>query len=335
MPTKKQNYVCVSGYGWSGSGACIDILKEFDGFGSLQGEFRIAKDPYGLADLEGSLIHNWDPIRSDVSIRNFISYCEVLGRKANLLNKVGKDFSNKLNIDFMLESRLYIFGLTSMMYLGDTSVHRYNIPAYKNIVMKIKSRLGKGNAKLMYFSKPKKTFFIHKTREYVDGLFRNYMDLKRINTLILDQAVSPNNIIKTQKYFENAKVIIIDRDPRDVYVELTRNKKLIGPELSIGNSVEKYIKWYIESRSASIEDINDISMDEYVLRLHFEDLVLESDKSIEKIIKFLGNNDVHNNKGRYFNPYYSIKNIGLWKNYDNQDVMNTIGNELRKYCYRG
>ena len=55
-----RNFVSISGYGWTGSSACIDILHEFKGFGALKGEFRIAKDPYGLIDLENSLVHNWD-----------------------------------------------------------------------------------------------------------------------------------------------------------------------------------------------------------------------------------------------------------------------------------
>jgi hypothetical protein len=44
----KYSFVAVSGFGKSGSGACIDILKEFDHIGGLDREFRIAKDPCGL-----------------------------------------------------------------------------------------------------------------------------------------------------------------------------------------------------------------------------------------------------------------------------------------------
>jgi len=65
---KGLNYICVIGYGRSGSSACIDLLKEFQNLHVMDGEFRIAKDPHGLLDLENSLVHNWDFMRNDVAI---------------------------------------------------------------------------------------------------------------------------------------------------------------------------------------------------------------------------------------------------------------------------
>ena len=41
-------FICVSGYGKSGSSACISLLKEFEFVGGPNKEFRIAKDPHGL-----------------------------------------------------------------------------------------------------------------------------------------------------------------------------------------------------------------------------------------------------------------------------------------------
>jgi hypothetical protein len=329
---KKHNYVCVSGYGWTGSGACIDILREFKGFGALQGEFRIAKDPYGIRDLEESLVHNWDFIRHDVAIRDFLSFCEVLSRKTGLFSKAGKNFSNKLHIDFMLESEAYIDRLTDMNYLGDTSVHRYYIPAYKNFLMKLRNKFGKNNAKFMYFSRPSKECFLKETRSYIDSLFSNYIGLEKINTLILDQAVSPTNIAGTSKYFENIKIIIIDRDPRDIYANMIKRNKLFGSDPLNIDSASKYIQWHNRLRTISERDKN-IDIDKYVLRLSFEDLVLKYDTSVEKIIKFLDIDTQHNNKGMYFSPKYSSKNVGLWRNYNDQSVMDKIGEELINYCY--
>ena len=162
---KEHKFVCVSGYGWTGSGACIDLLKEFKGFGVLKGEFRIVKDPYGIKDLEASLVHNWDFIRHDVAIRDFLNYCEVLSRETGLFKKSGKDLSNKLGVDFMLESRLYINALTDFRYFGDTFVHRYNIPAFQNFFLKLRSKMGKKNAISMYFSRPSKDVFLKETQK--------------------------------------------------------------------------------------------------------------------------------------------------------------------------
>jgi hypothetical protein len=325
------NLISVSGYGWSGSSACIDILKEFEGFEALEGEFRIAKDPYGLADLEESLVRNWDFIRHDVAIKDFLNYCKVLSRGTGLFRKVGKNFSNKLNIDFMLESEAYIANLADMSYFGDTSVYRYNIPAYSNFIMKLRSKLGKANGNYMHFARPNEDDFIKKTRSYINSLFKFYENCITTNTLILDQAIPPTNIINTSKYFENIKIIIIDRDPRDIYVNLVKNNVLIGADLKNCDSAKKYIKWHNTLRNNKV--CNDNS--QKILRLNFEDLVGDYEQSIDKIIRFLGGDLIHKNKYSFFNPnsLRAAGNVGLWKKYKDQVVMGEIHKELEMYCY--
>ena len=335
-PVINPKYVSVSGYGYSGSGACVDLLKEFEGFGALQGEFRIAKDPHGLCELEELLVHNWDVIRHDIDIKDFLAYCDILSRGTGIFNKVGKDFSNKLDIDFMLESKKYIDSLAYMTYLGDTAVHRYNIPAYKNFIMKLRTKFSKyrnNNAKQMFFARPVESDFIKETRNYINNLFYKYMELEKIDTLVIDQAISPTNITDTSRYFEHVKVIIIDRDPRDIYANMVKRNHLFGPELLNRESYEKYIQWYEQSRRLSEKDRNNSDIDEYVLRLSFEDLVFKFDDSVEKISNFLGGNMRHIDKGKYFSTEYSAKNVGLWKHYHDQSIMDKIGKELKSYCY--
>ena len=203
--TENKRYISVSGYGWTGSGACIDLLKEFEGFDALQGEFRIAKDPCGLIDLENSLVHNWDFIRHDVAIRDFLKYCNVLSRPTSLYRKSGKDFSNKLNVDFMMESRTYIDRLTNINYIGDTFVHRYNVPAYKNLFMKLRSKFGLSNAKNMYFSRPAYSDFIQETREYIDNLFNQYMETSIRNFAHVKVSEHSKEDLKQQKFLKNKK----------------------------------------------------------------------------------------------------------------------------------
>jgi len=168
-------YVSVSGYGWTGSGACIDLLKEFSEFDVLHGEFRIAKDPYGLVDLESSLVNNWDFIRHDIAIRDFLQYCEFLSRETGLFKKQGGGFSGKLDINFILESKAYIDRLTDMTYIGNTFVHRYNISFYRNFIYKVRNKFKKNNGKIMYFSRPTASFFLKETSGYINNLFTNYV----------------------------------------------------------------------------------------------------------------------------------------------------------------
>ena len=252
-----------------------------------------------------------------------------------MFKKQGGGFSGKLDINFILESKAYIDRLTDMTYIGNTFVHRYNISFYRNFIYKVRNKFKKNNGKIMYFSRPTASFFLKETSGYINNLFTNYVKQNNVSTIVFDNAIPPTNISNTIKFFHKMKVIIIDRDPRDVYVELVGEKRLIGSDLAYVDSADKYIKWHKQLRRISVEDGNNLNINKQVLRMRFEDLVFKYDESVEKIIKFLGGGMQHDNIGKYFSPVRSSNNIGLWKNYHDQLVMDKIGKELKRYCYHG
>jgi hypothetical protein len=330
------NFVSVIGYGWTGSSAYIDLLKEFSDIGALPGEFRIAKDPYGLVDLEESLVHNWDYIRNDIAIRDFIDYCEMLSRDTSFFKKSGKNFSNKLDVDFMKESNEFIDNLTDMSYVGDTSLHRYKTSALKYSYMRLRTKYSKfnhNNSKKMYLSRPNKEKFIMEARRYINNLFSEYVRQNNISTIILDQAISPTNIVKTSAYFEKIKVIIVDRDPRDIYANLAKRNSLFGPDININNSPERYIKWHLKLRETSVNDnVCDIKIP--ILRVSFESLICDYEATVDKVSDFIGGDKFHKSQYKNFNPEFGKKNVGMWKKYKDQKVMEKISKELQEYCYK-
>ena len=74
-------YILVSGYGWTGSSAVVDLLKEINKACYMNVEFRIIKDPKGLRDLYDSLVENWDPLNSDIAIKDFLWLANHLNYK--------------------------------------------------------------------------------------------------------------------------------------------------------------------------------------------------------------------------------------------------------------
>jgi hypothetical protein len=61
--------------------------------------------------------------------------------------------------------------------------------------------------------------------------------------------------------------------------------------------------------------------------------VLNYQETVEKIIIFLGETkESHRFPKKYFIPEISKKNLGIWKNYSDQDAIGTITNQLQKYC---
>mgnify|MGYP003978271425 FL=1 len=174
----------------------------------------------------------------------------------------------------------------------------------------------------MYFSKPSRNKFVTETRKYLINLFRQYAKDNNLDAILLDQAISISSVEQSMKYFDNLKLIIVDRDPRDVYVDMIKGKFLLSYDILKTGNVDKYIKWHKKVRD-NVENDN-------ILYLKFEDLVYNYKDSVERISKFIGSDFTHINQNKYFVPEISVNNIGIWKQYSKQEEINKIKAEL---CY--
>ncbi len=326
-------FICVSGYGKSGSGACVNLLKEFEHIDGLENEFRIAKDPYGLIDLELSLVSNWEFVRHNVAIDDFLSYCVMLGREDGLFNRTGKGFSKKLNVDFVLESEKYINRLTDYKYYGDTLLHRYKLSAAKSFISRIRSRFGLTNSMSMHFSKPTSEDFLFETINYIRRLYENYASDNNLRGIILDQSVSPNNIEKTIRYFDSDRLVIVDRDPRDIYATMLKERRLLGADRSQYDLVEKYIIWHKAIRSKLTSNCLNSDPRCNILELRFEDFFVNYERVIETLKNFLEIDFVHKDKGSRFNPETMSKHVGIWRNAKDQKAMDRIFKEFPESCF--
>ena len=324
------NYVSVSGYGWSGSSAYVSLLKEFGGFFSIDKEFRLIKDPFGLLDLESSLVDNWEFIRHDVAIRDYLWFCQILSRNSSLFSAYGSSYNNLLSIDFVKESNDYIDRLTNFSYIGDSVVHRYRLGRKNFFLKQIRSKLGiSNNTGIMRLSRPDKDKFIVETRNYIYKLFNNYATKYNLRTIVLDQAIPISNHMKSMNYFDSIKLIKVDRDPRDIYVNLIKRKKLIGFELAKDQSVDKYISWHRTLREKSAID----NTNQNILTVNFEDLSLDYKSAVSKLSDFIGDDAIHKNAGKKFDPKLAIKNIGLWKSYKDQRSIDKIYEAFPDDCF--
>jgi hypothetical protein len=331
------NYIAVVGYNWTGASIVVDLLKEFDDFEEFGSEFCLLWEKSGILDLELSLFNNWELLNQDAAIRDFIEYCKMIEKRGGKFTKWGVDINKKLDIDFMNESLKYVDSMTNLKYTSNEFLLDYRLSLLGQIVSRIKRKIlktfGEKNPSPIevYFARPTKEEFVEYTNIFLNRLFVNFAKKRKVNNIILDQAFPSSNIQKSMRYFDNIKTIVVDRDPRDVYLNLIKRKMLIGLECSLKNedSVKKFIEWFRLIRENKEESTKNI------LRLNFEDIVLDYENNIKVIVDFLGVNTKHSKKGKYVNPKISKKNIGLWKSYKNQDEINLIYSELKQYCYQG
>jgi hypothetical protein len=333
MSSNPYNFVIVAGYGWSGSGAVVDLLKEFDGYKDAGTEFRTIKEPYGIIDLESSLLENWDVGKSDIAIKDFLWLVNIQNRNQARFSNVGSSYEALISEEFLTHTKKYIENLISFDYSGHWFFLDYKMSHMQYIFKKIKNRLGILNENsTMYFSKPSKEEFYRETKKYLYRVFEPISHKEKAKTIILDQAIPAHNPYKAFDYFHSAKVIIVDRDPRDIYIDLINCKVGIGRYLYDSRDVEKYISYHEARRSGEKSNISDPR----ILRITLEELVIDYDESVKKILNFLGEDQsIHRDIKKHFNPEYSKKNVGLWKEYSNQHEVSVIYEKLKDYCYQG
>lgn len=326
-------YIGVAGFGWSGSGAVVDLLKEYKGLVDPNVEFRLLKDPYCINDLYNSLVVKGDPLNYDTAIRDFLWYVDKLRYKASKWNlHVGLDYEKSFGKDFVSKSEKYIEELVDFHYDGHWWMFEFKDSKMSFLLRKIKKHLyGKQPTEKMCFSSPTEESFLAKTREYIDDLFSPYIQNTEVNSIVLDQGISTQNYKKEMKFLRNSKLIIVDRDPRDIYTDLCLGRNLIGADLADSHDVEKYAIWHKGYR----RNIEDIRNDNSILYIGFEDLVQKYDETVAKIESYLGlSGEEHTRPRTEFKPEVSQKNIGMWKSYLSETERKQFDEYLSEYYFQ-
>lgn len=337
---KDLTFVDVSGFFTSGSSAVVDLLKEFDRFYECGAEIRFIKDPYGISQMENVLVYNWEFINSSAAISDFLEICRKGARNGKgLFAPAGFSLSRTISREFMPITEQYISELTEYTYKLDSYHYKFKKPYLKYLfdryrwaieyLSKGKFKTANTNIATCYFSHPTQEQFNEATKRYFSRLFEGHGALDGQSFIVLDQAISPNNTQVIHRYFEKAKMIIVDRDPRDMYVDDIQWGENLDRHYQTKEAALKYVK-----RARALRQ--NIVLDNDILFIRFEDLVVDYEETISKVLSFLGiDRSSHINKYKFFKPEKSIKNIGIWRNYYDscKDAIDTISELLPDLLY--
>ena len=328
---EKYKYIHVVGYGWSGSSAIIDLLKEYDNIYVPNLEFRLIKERYGLMNLETMLTEQWDPIETDIALKDFIWLTRKLNERiSKYYIHFGHCYSQTIGKHFLDVTDSFIKQIVSYEFKSNWHFFYWKLNTIKRMYYWFRKRCRLSDyTENMFFASPvTKDEFEEYTKEYIDNLFRPIISDSN-KFIVLDQGVPAQYPEYAFKYTNNAKVIVIDRDPRDVYVDLVNCKELIGAELAKKDNAKIFIEWY-----KALHFRKDFVNKNDVLFIRFEDIINNYEKTVESIEVYLGIKNIqHLHIKEYFNPQISKKNMGLWKEYKNQEVMKEIKVALAEYCY--
>lgn len=330
--------IVPTGYMGSGSSAITDLISEYENCSNEYKSFEYVflHCPNGVFDLEDKLLIGNNALRSDEAIRTFEKEMTKLYNKryywvGNYKKIIGEDFNKETN--------RYIKDLINFNFEGYWYTHEdVNIKMFFKLCFRKGIRLltfnkYKGKSILKYSDGIKSCFptsdeFYQKTHKYIYNVLSMISDSNE--NVILDQLLLPHNLFRVDNYFDNdLRVIVVERDPRDVYIL----NKYIWPErnytIPIPTDPIEFCEFYDRMRKSEKKASSD-----KILRIHFEDLIYNYDVTVSKIEKFLGfKSSQHVNIKKRFNPEVSINNTQLFnlKKYD--DEIKIIEKKLKKYLY--
>ena len=326
---------CASYYG-TGSSAVTDFVSEFDNIAKFgDEEFRFVHDPDGIADLEYNLVENFNRHNSGHAIKRYKKLVEYY--KGNILSR---KFSGIFGDAWEKYSKEYIDNLTDFTYHG---WWQYDLldrgPVFlfrKRIVNKLlhltvwrndpDRTLNTMKKEITYCAHPSEDKFIHFTKEYIEKLFDSVRGDKEI--VMADQIVPSSNTERYLRYFNDIQVVIVDRDPRDIFLL----EKYHWKDGIIPTDIETFCKWFLYTREDGKH--REIQNDR-IHYLQFEDMIYHYDETADKLIKWLGlKPEWHTSKQKYFCPDKSIKNTRLWeKEKCDLSEVRYIEEHLKNYLY--
>lgn len=328
---------CASYHG-TGSSAITDFFTEFDNCYSLtKYEFRFVQDPNGISDLEFNLVENHHRLNSGRALKMYKKFVDFAS---------GNNFMKKYEPFFQYRwkeiSYDYIKKLTQFTYPGywhqDVIDKGKNFYIRKRLTNKILQKtiwrgiedknLNEMPNEISYATIRDSELFLKHTREYIDKLFK-IANKDNKDNIMVDQIVPPTNLDRYIRYFNDIKVFVVDRDPRDLYMlsKYVWKGKVIPTE-----DLDIFCKWYLYTREhRKKEKYNS----EKVMLIQFEDLIYKYNETTSKMIEWLGM-DVGNHVRPFskFNPEISIKNTRVWERIPGHErEIEYIETQLKEYLY--
>lgn len=336
MQSLSLQVVDLSGYSFTGKSAVYDLLQEFNGFygHSKEFEFDLIRIQGGILDLKHALVTDWSPVRSSEAIRNFyrlIKLCGGTGTFQDRFTRTGS-FYDRCFPNFTKHTTNWLDSLVQTSWLCEWPFPLFSKAKPNLAIAKILYKLGFNRQEIVYLSRLTEDQFNFHTRIYFRKLFE-YFTHQGITSLILNNSFEPFNPQQSIILFDNAKSIIVDRDPRDIYLSALYAGKIEGS--LVGKAVTgEHVNNFIER--FRLYRINKSIADARILPIQFESLVLDYNSSIDKIRLFL-EQPFHNSqsKEKIFNPKQSAKNIRQWKAITDLSLkrdVETIKIELADYC---
>lgn len=301
------------GFGATGSSVVTDYLKEFDGVVVKDDlEFTYVSQPDGLVDIERAIMHPTG--RTTGSIIAFRRFEDMVNRRKSAYQIHG------LSSDVFLKSAKDFIDAITMTKWYWTLYHKECRYSPKHILRKYMEKKAIPAMERKYGHRasiwPMEEVrlsvcpdnFYDAAQKHVDELLKG-MGLDQSKMIALDQPFSGSNPQACFPFFKDPYAIVVDRDPRDLYV--FGKTKLMGKMHFFPiEDVDDFIIYYRCLR----KDRPYLQSNPRILKLRFEDLVYEYDRTTSVLREFLHLPDNPHPKS-IFDPSLSIANTQVFKRF--------------------
>lgn len=304
------NLVTTMGFGYSGHSAVLDLLKEYPQDLELGDKYYrhfecdMARHAGGIFEIE-KYLDSSNVFQNDALLHRVIklfSYVRIL--KHNEQAKRLTDAYVSSLIDFKID------GINQVAY----NPHLQRSDDF--------------NKEILYLKKRTLDEFRSLSRNYLYALFNCFAEEGKSN-LILNHLFTDGefNMDKLNAYLPGIKVIVIYRDPRDVFAQAVKNQVKWIPT----NDINQFVHWY----KYSISNF-DLNRNDYLV-VSFENLIYHYEREKARIEDFIGiNPSTHTDKNKFLIPQNSMKNIGLWKSMTNiAEEIKIIEREFGEFVFEG
>lgn len=320
--------IIIIGTGYSGSSAIHDFITQNTIYKNPleDQEFRILDDPDGILNLYNSFYKNPSVNNFTNAIIRFENYVQGLKRlKKKINDKKLKIYKN----DILSITNLYIKQITKLRFSALPQFLFTQAGYLKKIQLKLKGFFFNSKKENYYgynmYLPVEEKVFIKNTKKYILKMIKEQLVNNSSKNIILEQAINIFNFEDVFKFFDDVKIIIVTRDPRDIYYSMKSSQSRSSP----CNNVKTFTKWYefiIEKYYNYKKNINH-KVKKSVLEIKFESFILDFSNEKKKLLKFIEAKEIKNK----YSLKNSKKNVFISKNKLTNYEKKYIEKNLKKY----
>ncbi len=321
--------ISTCGYGYTGASAVLDFLRGYDSVQILESvEFQMLHQADGLSDLKYYLVESRERIACNAAIKRFKRLQKTGVLAARLRKHMGTRF------DELTDE--YIQNIIQVTWVGRSNYDpedvsnqsKYRIVRFTHRAMnyacrRLKIKRQFPRYKTRYFSIMTEERFDALTKEYIEKLMSE-LKIDMTKDVALDMLFSATNPRKGTEFFDEAKTIIVDRDPRDIFIVSQRSDEQYT--FMPWDTSENFVNYYRILRENTV-------MSDNVLVVRYEDLIYDYWNTTKRIMDYLGYTERPNHEFKYFNPDISVKYTNLKDNERYASQIAYIEQQLPDYLY--